>query len=139
MWEGRNKMISFQSIFSSLCDLYKSATPCEDLVADIEKMANDVNDRLHKKYAYEEKVIQTQPVQPKVYKPKSFKEQIGDTPKCPLDGAEMKKRKGAYGDFYGCVHYPKCKGTVPIIDEGKANYQDSIDDQASHGVPEEYR
>jgi DNA helicase-2/ATP-dependent DNA helicase PcrA len=31
--------------------------------------------------------------------------------RCPLCGAEMKEVNGKYGLFYGCVNYPRCKGT----------------------------
>lgn len=30
---------------------------------------------------------------------------------CPLCGAEMVKRKGKYGEFYGCSNFPGCRGT----------------------------
>ena len=30
---------------------------------------------------------------------------------CPKCGAEMVKRKGKYGEFYGCSNYPTCRGT----------------------------
>lgn len=30
---------------------------------------------------------------------------------CPQCGAEMVKRRGKYGEFYGCSNYPACRGT----------------------------
>jgi len=30
---------------------------------------------------------------------------------CPDCGSEMVSRKGQYGIFWGCVKYPRCKGT----------------------------
>lgn len=39
-------------------------------------------------------------------------------PLCPICGNRMVLRTGKYGMFYGCVNYPKCKGTRRI------NYQD---------------
>ena len=33
---------------------------------------------------------------------------------CPKCGAEMVKRHGKYGWFYGCSRYPDCRGTRPI-------------------------
>lgn len=30
---------------------------------------------------------------------------------CPQCGAEMVRRKGKYGEFYGCSNYPGCRGT----------------------------
>lgn len=33
---------------------------------------------------------------------------------CPICGAAMVKRKGAFGEFYGCSKYPRCKGNRKI-------------------------
>ena len=30
---------------------------------------------------------------------------------CPLCGGELKKRRGRYGEFFGCSNYPKCRHT----------------------------
>lgn len=30
---------------------------------------------------------------------------------CPKCGSEMVKRKGMYGEFYGCSNFPRCRGT----------------------------
>lgn len=35
-------------------------------------------------------------------------------PPCPECGGPTKLRNGGYGPFYGCVDYPKCKGTVNL-------------------------
>jgi hypothetical protein len=32
-------------------------------------------------------------------------------PTCPVCGAPMHRRKGRYGDFWGCSRYPSCRGT----------------------------
>jgi hypothetical protein len=32
-------------------------------------------------------------------------------PSCPLCGDLMKKRTGKFGEFWGCVNYPECRGT----------------------------
>jgi hypothetical protein len=32
-------------------------------------------------------------------------------PSCPLCGDLMKKRTGKFGEFWGCVNYPDCRGT----------------------------
>ena len=37
-------------------------------------------------------------------------------PTCPLCGAEMRARNGRMGPFFGCSHYPGCRGTRPIED-----------------------
>lgn len=34
--------------------------------------------------------------------------------KCPRCGGNLVLRQGAYGAFYGCTNYPKCKYTHPI-------------------------
>lgn len=36
---------------------------------------------------------------------------------CPKCGAEMKLRKGKYGEFYGCSSYPKCKYTNSSMEQ----------------------
>lgn len=33
---------------------------------------------------------------------------------CPKCGAEMVKRRGQYGEFYGCSNFPNCRGTRRI-------------------------
>ena len=33
---------------------------------------------------------------------------------CPKCGAEMVKRSGKYGEFYGCSDFPRCRGTRKI-------------------------
>ncbi|NBH14698.1 DNA polymerase III subunit epsilon [Lachnospiraceae bacterium] len=33
---------------------------------------------------------------------------------CPKCGAEMVKRSGKFGEFYGCSDYPRCRGTRKI-------------------------
>lgn len=33
---------------------------------------------------------------------------------CPKCGCEMVKRKGKYGEFYGCIDFPRCRGTRKI-------------------------
>jgi DNA topoisomerase-1 len=33
---------------------------------------------------------------------------------CPLCGAELVLKYGKYGAFYGCVRFPKCKGSRNI-------------------------
>jgi len=38
----------------------------------------------------------------------NWEEMVG--PSCNLCGAPTKQRKGKYGEFYGCIRYPACKG-----------------------------
>lgn len=33
---------------------------------------------------------------------------------CPRCGGEMVKRKGMYGEFYGCSNFPRCRGTRKV-------------------------
>jgi hypothetical protein len=35
------------------------------------------------------------------------------TPVCPTCGGSMKLRQGKYGEFWGCIRYPDCRGTRP--------------------------
>lgn len=49
------------------------------------------------------------------------------TPVCPQCGAEMKTRVARQGsqagkEFWGCVNYPKCKGTRPLEDTSRAGW-----------------
>lgn len=39
-------------------------------------------------------------------------------PKCDLCGGLMVKRKGKYGEFWGCEDYPKCKNTKKLSEVG---------------------
>lgn len=36
------------------------------------------------------------------------------TPTCPHCGSTMRRRSGRFGRFWGCSHYPRCKGTRKI-------------------------
>ena len=35
------------------------------------------------------------------------------TPSCPRCKGPMRLRTGQYGDFWGCLNYPDCRGTLP--------------------------
>ncbi len=35
-------------------------------------------------------------------------------PKCPRCGSKMVRRSGKFGEFWGCLKYPLCKGTLNI-------------------------
>lgn len=39
-----------------------------------------------------------------------------EIPKCPGCGSEMVRRKGKYGEFWGCKNYPSCKRIIRIAD-----------------------
>jgi len=48
------------------------------------------------------------------------KAQATDNPRCPKCGAEMrrqmaKKGRNAGNEFWGCINYPNCNGTLPIV------------------------
>ena len=48
------------------------------------------------------------------------------TPACPLCGDVMRSRRNRKTQvaFWGCTHYPLCKGTLPDpVDASKANYR----------------
>ncbi|MDT3402262.1 UvrD-helicase domain-containing protein [Mucilaginibacter terrae] len=34
--------------------------------------------------------------------------------RCPDCSGPMTKRSGPHSEFYGCLHYPKCKGKIPL-------------------------
>lgn len=38
----------------------------------------------------------------------------GAVPNCPRCSSKMVKRTGKYGQFWGCVHFPRCRGTKQI-------------------------
>jgi len=38
----------------------------------------------------------------------------GISPPCPLCNSKMIRRTGRYGSFWGCIRYPRCKGTNNI-------------------------
>lgn len=46
------------------------------------------------------------------YATQSFDIKMAETPKCPTCGAATKTLKGKNGIFYGCSHYPDCKGGI---------------------------
>lgn len=37
--------------------------------------------------------------------------QKGETPFCPRCGSMMEIRNGRYGEFWGCMSYPRCRGS----------------------------
>ena len=39
--------------------------------------------------------------------------------RCPWCGAKTKRRKGAYGSFYGCSAFPTCRWTMPASGRGQ--------------------
>lgn len=41
-------------------------------------------------------------------------EEYEDDDKCPRCRKKMAIREGPYGEFYGCVDFPICKGKRPI-------------------------
>lgn len=47
---------------------------------------------------------------PKTEKPAATKTDMA----CPDCGSDMYKRKGKYGEFYGCSSYPKCKKIIKV-------------------------
>lgn len=43
---------------------------------------------------------------------------------CPLCGAELVKRYGKYGMFYGCSNFPDCRYTQDMSYETNQRYTD---------------
>lgn len=40
--------------------------------------------------------------------------QNGEIPFCPRCGSMMEIRNGRYGEFWGCMSYPRCRGSEDI-------------------------
>jgi len=38
---------------------------------------------------------------------------------CPECGAQLTKRTGKYGEFFGCVNYPRCMHSALVGADGK--------------------
>jgi len=38
---------------------------------------------------------------------------------CSQCGANMERLKGAYGQFYGCINFPKCRHTMSLASAAK--------------------
>jgi DNA topoisomerase I len=45
---------------------------------------------------------------------KMVRQVVGENPRCPECGDAMELRESWRGLYLGCVHYPTCKGTLPI-------------------------
>ena len=138
---SQSKKISFQSIFSSLCNLYQHITPAEDLVGELKQMAFDINDELHKKYPVEVKTQTTmQPTQ------QGAKQKPRRCPKCGSMSYYNNKGISKAGNPYENNKCSKCKHIEWLSDnyysaeaKAKAQAQDDIDDQANNQIPPEYQ
>jgi hypothetical protein len=42
----------------------------------------------------------------------------GTGPKCPKCGSNMRLRNGKRGEFWGCLEYPQCRGTIDVVEAG---------------------
>ena len=49
--------------------------------------------------------------------------------KCPRCGAELVRRHGKYGDFYGCSNFPDCRYTQDTLHESNYEYGHSTEIQ----------
>jgi len=110
MWESRDKRISFQSIFSSLCGSYQGKDAI--VFSQLEDLAYAINGRLHEKY-------------PAPTESTSFAQKLATTPNkainsdnsepCSKCGSPMKEKSGVKngrqwsGSF--CTN-PNCKHVV---------------------------
>lgn len=52
---------------------------------------------------------------------------ITEVPECPRCGGKMKLISGPYGDFWGCLNYPHCKGKRPI--DGTPEVEEETEDE----------
>ncbi|MCD5972561.1 DNA topoisomerase III [Pseudomonas quasicaspiana] len=48
------------------------------------------------------------------YKGTTLSIKVPEGPKCPLCSAKTSQRKGKSGNFWACIRYPDCKGTINI-------------------------
>ena len=55
---------------------------------------------------------------------------------CESCGCLMKKRRGKFGEFYGCTGYPVCKNTMSV--EDAAYVQELTDETANDHGPGSY-
>jgi len=101
IWEQKDKRISYQSLFSTLATLYQNGTYD---YKQLSQMAYELNEDLHKRYPTPEEI-------PLENKAKPVEQ------RCSKCGKEMKKKKGKFGDFYGCTGYPDCKNIVNIKED----------------------
>jgi hypothetical protein len=64
-----------------------------------------------------------------------------DAPKCPQCGEQMRKRSSARGPFWGCSHYPQCKGvrqmaggvTPAVVPLASGGHEVTASRQTGHG------
>jgi hypothetical protein len=135
MWEAKDKRISFQSLFSSLCELYKGTTPDESLVGDLEKMAYQLNTNLHKKYTYAETSMKPS-YKASAYNSKPTNE--GETCAC---GKPREYREGIKNGRKWRAMMCKDKKCTPIWlpnqkDIARANHEDAILEEAQQQFDE---
>lgn len=57
-----------------------------------------------------------------------------NTPTCPKCGANMVLRTGKYGQFFGCVRYPKCDGTAKAQQQTTGTQQQQVAQAASNAM-----
>ena len=62
----------------------------------------------------------------------SFPKAYPHSPTCPKCGEQMQIKHGKHGDFWGCLNYPECKGTVSTA---KAKQQGHEPPKSSHHRP----
>lgn len=58
--------------------------------------------------------------------PINIKVTVEETPACELCGSPTRRRKGQYGDFYGCTKHPECKGIINIQQKKKTRRKATV-------------
>lgn len=81
----------------------------EQALDDIAQGKSDLHGFMQKQAQWTRHLIEKGRAQP-------FHVTVPVGPDCPLCGKAMRQRTGKEGTFWGCVHYPECKGIV-----GEAN------------------
>ena len=57
---------------------------------------------------------------------------------CPICGGNLIKRKGKYGEFYGCSNFPKCRFTRKIAQNKWKKLQIKIDKDNDYKIKQNY-
>jgi len=73
----------------------------------------------------------------------------GKAPLCPDCATTMRYIDGAMGAFWGCIRYPKCKRTLPIVEpiiiEEEVDHPETFEEKTQRwiremwGEPRDYR
>jgi DNA topoisomerase-3 len=71
------------------------------------------------------------------HKKNNMPQNINSAPSCPQCQASMLLRKGKYGTFWACPHYPSCRATLPIENDfSKQNINETHQSKNKASIPE---